>query len=115
MINQLEHTTVIYPHGYLEPQKRVIGVSDVYRAVSTFSGIPDIGVKCQKAMFVYPRQIFCWVSRKYTSTGWKEIGMMIGGRDHTTAIHSVQKLQDLYDTEPQVRIDIASVLDIENR
>ena len=45
------------------------------------------------------RHIFCAVMRKEFSYPLKSIGEMVSGRDHTTAIHSIQTFNDRYKTE----------------
>jgi chromosomal replication initiator protein len=45
------------------------------------------------------RHIFCAVMRKEFSYPLKSIGEMVSGRDHTTAIHSIQTFNDRYKNE----------------
>ena len=41
---------------------------------------------------VRARQMFCWLVRKYTAKSFPETGRMLGGRDHSTILHAVQKI-----------------------
>jgi len=109
---KLEYTTVSYPAGY---ERRKLNIFDIYAAVSQFIKVENMDTKCRKKHLVYARHLYCFLSRKQTSATWKEISNLIGGRDHTTAIHGVNKLQDLYDTEEGVRVDVAAIRDILNR
>jgi len=53
-------------------------------------------------MVVFPRQIAMYLMRELTSASLSEIGAAFGGRDHTTVLHSLGKIEQLLDTDPQV-------------
>lgn len=40
-----------------------------------------------------PRQIAMYLCRKHTSASYPEIGRALGGRDHTTAINAVRRIE----------------------
>ena len=42
-----------------------------------------------------PRQIAMYLSRKYTAASFPEIGEKFGGKDHSTVIHAVKKIEGL--------------------
>ncbi|MEC9392191.1 MAG: helix-turn-helix domain-containing protein, partial [Pseudomonadota bacterium] len=42
-----------------------------------------------------PRQIAMYLSKILTTRSLPEIGRKFGGRDHTTVIHAVKKVEDL--------------------
>jgi chromosomal replication initiator protein len=44
---------------------------------------------------VMARQLYCWYARFWVKMSFKKIGTNIGGKDHTTAMHSCQTVQDL--------------------
>ena len=44
---------------------------------------------------VRPRQIACYLARHLTKLSLSQIGTRIGGRDHTTVLHSIQKVERL--------------------
>lgn len=44
---------------------------------------------------VEARQIAMFLIRKHTTRSLKDIAYMFGGRDHTTAIHSIQTVENL--------------------
>jgi hypothetical protein len=39
-----------------------------------------------------PRQAFFWLARRFTSLSLPQIGQLAGGRDHTTALHGVRRV-----------------------
>ena len=42
----------------------------------------------------YPRQIAMYLCREMTSTNLQGIGALMGGKDHTTILHGVKKIED---------------------
>lgn len=51
--------------------------------------------------FTYPRQIAIYLCRELTDLSFPSIGKIFGGRDHTTIIHSYNKICDLLSQEHQ--------------
>jgi chromosomal replication initiator protein len=54
-----------------------------------------------------PRQVAMYLSKQLTSRSLPEIGRAFGGRDHTTVIHAVRKIEEL------VKADTAFAEDVE--
>ncbi len=59
------------------------------------------GPRRSKAI-VFPRQIAMHLVRLLTAASLTEIGDLFGGRDHTTVMHSLDKIDRLLDKDPQV-------------
>ena len=55
---------------------------------------------------VLPRQILMYLLRTELGVGLEEIGSLIGGRDHTTVMHGVEKISEMLVTNEKVRGDI---------
>ena len=55
---------------------------------------------------VRPRMIAQWLSRQCTTRSMPNIGRMFGGRDHTTIMHAVHKIERMRTEDP----DLASLL-----
>jgi len=53
-----------------------------------------------------PRQIAMFLSKELTSRSLPEIGRRFGGRDHTTIIHGVRKVEELRASDPQFAEDV---------
>ncbi|MFH1840906.1 MAG: chromosomal replication initiator protein DnaA [Candidatus Shapirobacteria bacterium] len=58
---------------------------------------------------VLPRQILMYLLRSELRLQYKEIGRLLGGRDHTTIIHGVEKITHNLSTNEQLRVDIAGI------
>jgi len=53
-----------------------------------------------------PRQVAMYLSKQLTSRSLPEIGRRFGGRDHTTVMHAVRKIEDLRRDDSQLDDDI---------
>ena len=62
--------------------------------------VPDLLGKCREKRLAFPRQIIMFLMREELKSSYPTIGKMMGGRDHTTAIHAYNKiLKDLEEDE----------------
>jgi chromosomal replication initiator protein len=53
-----------------------------------------------------PRQIAMFLAKSLTSKSLPEIGRRFGGRDHTTVMHAVKRVEALTDTDSQIAEDV---------
>jgi len=53
-----------------------------------------------------PRQIAMYLAKELTSRSLPEIGRRFGGRDHTTIIHGVRKIEELRSADSQLAEDL---------
>jgi chromosomal replication initiator protein len=56
-----------------------------------------------------PRQIAMYLMRQETDASLVEIGMALGGRDHTTILHGCDKIADAINTDPRLRSDVMQI------
>lgn len=61
--------------------------------VSLSEKIEDVQSSKRTAALAKCRKVYCFVSRMKTPCTFKRIAAMIGGRDHTTAIHHVNEVK----------------------
>ena len=47
-----------------------------------------------------------YISRDITEYSTTELGQTFGGRDHTTVMHSIQKIEDLIRSDPTMETTI---------
>jgi chromosomal replication initiator protein len=59
--------------------------------------------------FVLPRQILMYLLRLELRLQYQEIGRLLGGRDHTTIMHGVDKITHDLSTNDQLRVEIAGI------
>jgi len=76
--------------------KKNISVKDVIRVVSDFYNIQEnyIFEKTRKKEVVKPRQVIMYILREDLNISYPSIGEKLGGRDHTTVIHSCEKIKE---------------------
>lgn len=67
--------------------------------------VAQVKSKSREQELVYARHIIFYLLRKYASMTLKSAGALFN-RDHTTVIHSVETLNNLMDTEPNVRDEV---------
>lgn len=75
--------------------KKTTSIKDVINTVCTFFGITesDIIKKSRKKELVRPRQIIMYLLREDFDISYPSIGEKLGGRDHTTVMHSCEKIK----------------------
>lgn len=59
---------------------------------------------------VVPRQIGMYLAKKLTSRSLPEIGRRFGGRDHSTVLHAVRKIDDLMRADEKLAKDLAQLI-----
>lgn len=56
-----------------------------------------------------PRQVLMYLLRTHLGIPLEEVGKVVGGRDHTTVMHAVEKITELATQDVQIREDIMSI------
>lgn len=69
--------------------------------------VEDIRSKKRSSNISFPRQIAMYLCRKMTSESFPKIGTEFGGKDHSTVMHSVEKIEQ----EIKVNPDLAKIID----
>ncbi|MDP1625367.1 MAG: chromosomal replication initiator protein DnaA [bacterium] len=79
----------------LKPKKS-ISVKDIVKLVSDFYNINESHIyeKTRKKEVVKPRQVIMYLLREDMNISYPSIGEKLGGRDHTTVIHSCEKIKE---------------------
>ena len=90
----------------LTPTEVLEGVCHYYNV-----DIERIRGKRREREIVWPRQVAMYLMRQETSASLLQIGMEIGGRDHTTIMHGWEKIQREVSNNDRVRREIAAVLE----
>ncbi len=76
--------------------KKMISAKEVIKIVSEFYNIEEhlIFDKTRKKEIIKPRQIIMYLLREDFNTSYPAIGEKLGGRDHTTVMHSCEKIKN---------------------
>jgi len=78
-------------------EARRVRIEDILRIVSRHYKVPrnDLLSSRRSRDVVRPRQIAMYLAKALTSRSLPEIGRRFGGRDHTTVLHSVRKVEQM--------------------
>lgn len=76
--------------------KKLLSVKDVVKTVSDFYNLPEDTIynKTRRKEVVKPRQVVMYLLREDFNVSFPSIGEKLGGRDHTTVIHSYNKMKE---------------------
>lgn len=76
--------------------KKMVSIKDLIKIVADFYNIDPEAIcdKTRRKEVVRPRQITMYILREDFSTSYPTIGDKLGGRDHTTVIHSCEKIKN---------------------
>ncbi len=76
--------------------KKLISAKEVVKTVAEFYNIDDqlIYDKTRKKEIIKPRQIIMYILREDFNISYPAIGEKLGGRDHTTVMHSCEKIKN---------------------
>lgn len=79
----------------MKEPKKLITVDFIQRAVAEEFGIAlqEFKTKRRTKNIVLPRQVAMFLSREFTELSLPEIGGYFGGKDHTTVLHSYNKIK----------------------
>ncbi len=74
---------------------KTVSVKNVVSKVAEFYGIDEESIyeKTRRREVVRPRQVIMYLLREDFSVSYPTIGTKLGGRDHTTVIHSCEKVK----------------------
>jgi len=88
--------------NFLEQKKKVITVEEIQKNIAAFYNIKvsDIKSKKKNKAFIKPRHTAMFLTRQLTNLSLPEIGRHFGGRDHSTVLHAIQKIENMTKNDP---------------
>lgn len=97
-----------------EERKTHVHAEDIIKSVCDFYGIKPTQLKGPKreASLVRARQITMYLLKEELGLTLVEIGNILGGRDHTTVIHGVEKIHRLVENKAKISDDIVGITKI---
>jgi len=98
----------------LKEPKKLITVDFIQRCVvEEFSvTLQDLKTKRRNKQVVLPRQIAMYLSRELTDLSFPEIGEAFGGKDHTTVLHSYNKIKEDVLHNPDLKERLEKVIQV---
>jgi chromosomal replication initiator protein len=91
--------------------KKNISVKDVIKLITDFYNVSEdiIFEKTRKKEVVKPRQVIMYILREDFNISFPSIGEKMGGRDHTTVIHSCEKIKEDLKTNSLLMNEISQI------
>lgn len=88
-----------------------ITIEDIQRKVCEHFNLRISDLLSDKRVknLVVPRQIAVYLSKALTSKSLPDIGRKFGGRDHTTVLHAIRKIEDLLSKDPDLEKDVTMI------
>ncbi|MFT5037182.1 MAG: chromosomal replication initiator protein [Candidatus Azotimanducaceae bacterium] len=91
--------------------RKTLAVSDVVDKVARYFDIDSSSIyeKTRRKEVVKPRQIIMYILREDFQVSYPAIGQKMGGRDHTTVIHSCEKIKNQLKGDSDLEEEISQV------
>lgn len=116
---QMEHKSLTLDQArkilgtMITQKKKVTTLKKIAMSVAEFYNITveDLIKQSRRKEYVKPRQIAMYVSRKELGSSFPTIGEFYGGRDHTTVMHGVEKIEKLMVQTDNLKQEVDLILD----
>ncbi len=103
----MELTQEVFRH-ILRDQSAACSIESIQKLVSDYYQIKPSDLKSARRVrsLVEPRQVAMYLCKKHLHASFPEIGHKFGGKDHTTVMHAVRKIEDHITKHPKLRDDV---------
>jgi chromosomal replication initiator protein len=91
--------------------RKTLAITDVVEKVARYYDIDHASIyeKTRRKEVVKPRQIIMYILREDFQISYPAIGKKLGGRDHTTVIHSCEKIKNELKGDTELEEEITQV------
>lgn len=91
--------------------RKTLAITDVVEKISSYYDIEHTSIyeKTRRKEVVKPRQIIMYILREDFQISYPAIGKKLGGRDHTTVIHSCEKIKSELKSNSELEEEITQV------
>ena len=95
-----------------EKKEKILSIEEIQRAVALFFNIKPSDLKSKKRnkAVVFPRHIAMFLARQWGKFSFPEIGSSFGGKDHSTAIHAVKKIENAMNDNTELKKTINRII-----
>jgi chromosomal replication initiator protein len=97
-----------------DTEKEKITIEEIVKIVAHHFGLKIHDLKSEKKNknLAFARQIAMYLARQFTSSSFPDIGLKIGGRDHSTVIYACNKIKKLRDVDANTRATLQNLGDL---
>ncbi|MDP3298864.1 MAG: chromosomal replication initiator protein DnaA, partial [Phenylobacterium sp.] len=105
-----EAQSILRPH--LSAPERKVTVDHIQKAVAEHYGLTQADLLSERRAraVARPRQAAMWIAKQITTRSLPDIGRRFGGRDHTTVLHAVRRIEALKVDDPVLTRDLDVLL-----
>jgi chromosomal replication initiator protein len=95
-------------HDLLRANERRVTIEEIQRKVAEHFNIKmaEMTSTRRARIVARPRQVAMYLAKQLTPRSLPEIGRKFGGRDHTTVMHAVKKIEELMATDSSLAEDV---------
>jgi chromosomal replication initiator protein len=95
-------------HDLLRANDRRVTIEEIQKRVSEHFNVrvTDMHSARRARAVARPRQVAMYLAKQLTARSLPEIGRKFGGRDHTTVMHAVRRIEELKATDPSFAEDV---------
>ena len=114
--SRLSRISLEEAQGLLQPNlrggvERRITVDEIQKVTSDHFSLKQADLLSERRTrsIARPRQIAMYLCKQLTTRSYPDIGRRFGGRDHTTVLHAVKKIDELMGTDEQIARDVEAL------
>ena len=95
----------------LRSHEKKVTIDEIQRRVAEYYALKlgDLLSARRAREVARPRQVAMWLAKRLTPRSLPEIGRRFGGRDHTTVMHAVKRIDELRLTDRELDADVAQL------
>ena len=95
-------------HDLLRANDRRVTIEEIQKRVAEHFNVrvADMHSARRARAVARPRQVAMYLSKQLTSRSLPEIGRKFGGRDHTTVMHAVRRIEEIKSLDPSFAEDV---------
>jgi chromosomal replication initiator protein len=96
-----------------EEEEKTVTIELIQKTVADYFGlrVSDLKSKNNSRSVAEPRQIAMYLCKRLTTASLPEIGREFGGKHHTTVLHSINKISELYEKREDFHRIINNLID----
>ncbi|MCL6705754.1 chromosomal replication initiator protein DnaA [Pseudomonas sp. R2.Fl] len=104
----LERVDELLAHLVGAAEQKRVRIEDIQRIVARHYNVSrqELVSNRRTRVIVKPRQIAMYLSKALTPRSFPEIGRRFGGRDHTTVLHAVRKIEELIGSDTKLSHEV---------
>jgi len=101
-----EAQAILRPH--LRGGEKRITIDEIQKATAEHYAMKQVDLISERRnrAIARPRQAAMWLAKQLTTRSLPDIGRRFGGRDHTTVLHAVRRIEELKAGDPQLARDL---------